>query len=137
LRLSASRDTGRSSVSFGIDVSHQADWVVLHVSGELDLSSAPAFRHRVVSTVAEGGHRLVVDLTAVDHLDSIGIGLILGAQKRVRTHGGVVRVVADAPRICRVLELTDLARIVPVYSSVVAALADGPGAGVSTPSGAE
>ncbi len=105
-------------VEFAVETGTRGPWTVLRVLGELDLSTAPAFRQQVVATVAEGHHDLVIDLDATDYIDSVGLGLILGALKRVRTQGGSVVVACGEERIRRVLELTELDRIVRVIRSV-------------------
>lgn len=91
---------------------------MLRVLGELDLSTAPSFRQQIVTAVADGCHDLVIDLEATDYIDSVGVGLILGALKRVRTHGGSVVVACGEERLRRVLELTELDRIVRVIGSL-------------------
>lgn len=109
-------------VQLGVDVSHREGRAVLHVSGDLDLATAPAFRQAIVGAVAAGDRRLIVDLGATDHLDSVGLGLLLGARKRAVAHGGDLVVVCPEPRLRRVLELTELTRIVPVVERLADAL---------------
>jgi len=107
---------------FGAEVTTRGSRLVVHVTGELDLATAPAFRQAIVSAIGADTADVVVDLTACDFLDSVGVGLLLGVLKRVRTHGGRLVLVSDTPRIVRVLELTDLVRIVPVVDSLARAL---------------
>jgi anti-sigma B factor antagonist len=107
---------------FGAEVTTRGSWLVVHVTGELDLATAPAFRQAVVGAISVDTADVVVDLTACDYLDSIGVGLLLGVLKRARTHGGRLVLVSDTPRIVRVLELTELVRIVPVVDSLARAL---------------
>jgi anti-sigma B factor antagonist len=106
-------------VKAGVRTRPCGDWTVLEVSGELDLASAPGFRQAVVAAVADGSTRLIIDLTVADYIDSVGVGLFLGALKRVRTHDGDVAIVCDEPRLLRVLELTEVNRIIPVHARVV------------------
>src|SRR5690606_13179901 len=108
---------------FGIDTHHRADHSVLLVGGELDLATAPAFRTAAVAAVATGVGPVLIDLTACDHVDSVGAGLLLGVLKRCRAAGRALVVVCPDERLRRVLDLTELSRIVPVVPSVEAALA--------------
>lgn len=105
------------AVEFSVTVEDRGPWTVLRVLGELDLATAPAFRQQLVGAVSEGHHDLVIDLDATDYIDSVGVGLLLGALKRVRTQGGSVVVVCSEPRLRRVLELTGLDRILTVVRS--------------------
>jgi anti-sigma B factor antagonist len=111
---------------FGIEVHHRGDQTVLAVDGELDLATAPAFRQAATNAVADGARDLVVDLSACDHIDSIGVGLLLGVLKRSRTVGGSLVVVCPDARLRRVLELTELTRIVRVSDRLDDALAPQP-----------
>jgi anti-sigma B factor antagonist len=103
---------------FGVDVSHRGEQVLLHVRGELDLATAPVFRQVAAGPATVGASQVVVDLTACDHLDSVGVGLLLGVLKRTRGRGGSVVVVCDEPRLLRVLELTGLDTLIPVVARI-------------------
>ena len=105
-----------------IAVEARGQVAIVRVSGDLDMATAPGFRRQTVTAVAAGSTDVVVDLTATDHIDSVGVGLLLGVLKRVRTHGGSVRVVCDEDRIRRVLELTELTTIIPVFPRIDEAL---------------
>lgn len=116
---------------FAADVVTRGNWQVVHVTGDLDLATVPAFRRVIVGAVGPSTPRVIVDLTACDVLDSVGLGLLLGGLKRTRSHGGNLVVVCDEPRILRVLELSDLVRIVPVFASVADALDGAPEAALN------
>ena len=81
---------------------------VLAVTGDLDLSSVPQFRSALRGLATAGGH-VVVDLTGVDLVDSVGIGLLLGARRRVVEAGGTFAVRCGPGRVHRLLELTEVA----------------------------
>jgi len=91
---------------------------VLRVAGELDVVGAPELRQAVVSAVAEGIRLLAFDLSDVDFLDSFGIGVIIGALKRLRQRGGDMVVVCPSRRIRRVFEICDLDKILALHDSI-------------------
>ena len=100
--------------------------VVLTVLGDLDMAGAPALRQAVVAEVSGGTRLLVLDLTAVDFLDSAGLGAMVGGLRRLRAHGGDLMVVCPEPRIRRVFESCDLDRVFvlhPDVGSVISAVA--------------
>ena len=97
-------------------------WTVMRVRGELDLASAPHLRREVIGVLADGAH-LVLDLTDVDFLDSTGLGVVLGALRRVRSAGGDLRLVCTAPHLLEVFGVTGLDRILSISASVDDAVA--------------
>jgi anti-sigma B factor antagonist len=107
---------------------HGGDWNVVLVAGDLDMASAPRLRQEVVGVVARGGRRVVLDLTGTDRCDSTGLGVLVGSLKRVRAHGGELRLAGCQPPVRKVLELCDLHRIFTLYADADAAISDPAGA---------
>ncbi len=99
------------------------DWTVIAASGDLDLATAPDLRSRVVAAVGAGARHIVLDLTAVEFVDSTGLGVIIGALKRLRAHDGELRLAGVNRRVVRVLEVTDLTRVFTCYETPAAAMA--------------
>lgn len=97
-------------------------WSILTVAGELDVVGAPELRQQVMRAVAEGQHDLVLDLSGVDFIDSFGLGVLIGALKRVRLLDGELQLVVTEPRVRRVLELCDLDRVFTLHTDVRAAV---------------
>lgn len=97
------------------------DWTVVTVAGDLDVVGGPDLRQAVMREVRAGRTRLVLDLTGVDFLDSFGLGVIVGALKRVRLLDGDLRLVVPEPRLQRVFEVCDLDRVFEMYRDVEAA----------------
>lgn len=92
---------------------------VLHVSGEIDLATLPAFRDHL--TRAIGQHpaaSLFVDLDGVIALDDTGLGMLLGAAGRAREAGGDVVLVCSNERLLQRFALTGLDRALAVQSTL-------------------
>jgi anti-sigma B factor antagonist len=68
---------------------------------------------------------MVLDLEAVDFVDSTGLGTIVSVLKRARTHGGDLRLVCTEARIRRLFEITGLDKAVPLHASLEDALSAG------------
>jgi anti-sigma B factor antagonist len=100
-------------------------WTVLHVHGEVDLTTVPRLRGLLAELIRDHGPHLVVDLDDVGLLDSAGLGVLLGAVRRARTAGGEVRFVSTRPGVRRLFEVTGLDLVHPLAASVDAALAPG------------
>ena len=99
---------------FALDVSQRDGWQIVEVTGELELATAPRLRQQVVSLVGAECVRVVLDLTGVDFIDSVGLGVVVGALKRTRAHGGDLRVVAPQDRVRSLFTLTRLDEIIVV-----------------------
>ena len=98
---------------------------VLEVGGEIDVYTAPQLRERLVSMVESGDRRVVVDLARVEFLDSTGLGVLVGALKRLRGIGGVLTLVCPQERLLKIFRITGLDRVFTLYESVEAATAEG------------
>jgi anti-anti-sigma factor len=97
--------------------------VVLAVRGDVDLHVARELEDSLAETVDEGGSRVVLDLSHVTFVDSMGLGVMLGSMKRLRAHGGELHLVVAGPELRRILEITRLDRILPLHDTRADALA--------------
>ncbi|MCU1356467.1 MAG: anti-sigma factor antagonist [Acidimicrobiales bacterium] len=95
---------------------------MLEVGGEIDVATAPRLREQLIALVNDQRYQIVVDLEAVDFIDSTGLGVLIGALKRVRTHDGDLALVCTEPRILKVFEITGLLSVFAVHPSVDAAV---------------
>src|SRR5580692_509376 len=98
---------------------------VFELSGSLDIATSPTVRASLLDASARGDHRLIVDLTNVDFLDSTGLGALIGAQRRAKEFDGEVRLVVKEGQIVRLLRITGLLKIFAVYPSLNDAVKDG------------
>ncbi len=101
---------------------------VLEVGGEIDVYTAPQLRERLISMVESGDRRVVVDLARVEFLDSTGLGVLVGALKRLRGVEGELALVCAQERLLKIFRITGLDRVFTLYSTVDAATANGDGA---------
>jgi anti-sigma B factor antagonist len=95
--------------------------VVLVIRGSVDLTTAPGLRDSLVRLVDDGHHRLILEMSGVDLIDSIGLGVIVGMVHRLRPHDGSLAIAAPSPQARTVLEITQLIRVVGCYDTVEAA----------------
>jgi len=106
-----------------LEVTEQDGVAVLGVHGEVDVSTAPRLRQQLVEMATSGHDRVVVDLEAVDFLDSTGLGVLVSGLKRFRTVGGDLLLVCTQRRILKVFEITGLTKVFSMHDSVAAAVA--------------
>ena len=96
---------------------------VLEVGGEVDVYTAPRLRERLVELVDEGARSVIVDLSRVEFLDSTGLGVLVGALKRLRAVGGGLALVCGHERLLKIFRITALDRVFSLYDTVDAATA--------------
>ena len=106
---------------FTVRIVERGTWSVLALHGDVDLVTAPRLRQEIVAQVAAGRAHLIVDLGDVDHLDSVGLGILVGGLKRTRTHDGDLQIVCPGARLRRVFTVTDLDRVFTLHETVAAA----------------
>jgi anti-sigma B factor antagonist len=82
--------------------------------GELDVAAAIPFRDALVGLIGRHCHDIVLNFREVTFLGSSGLGVMVGALKRVRAQGGDVRLRSLPRQARRVLEMTELIRIFEV-----------------------
>ncbi|WP_433547047.1 STAS domain-containing protein [Streptomyces sp. CA-294286] len=105
-------------------------WAVLHISGELDLVTSPAVRQHVHHAVADGRHRVVLDLTDVLFCDSSGVGVLIAARRLMRSCQGSLRLIlpargaVDGSHVNRVLAALGVRRLFEVFPDVQTAVDD-------------
>jgi len=92
----------------GITQEDQGEWVVLKLSGEIDMATGPQLRQKIVQRVQDGQANLIVDLSEVDFIDSTGLGVLIGGLKRTRSHGGDLRCVGLTEPLKEMFKLTGL-----------------------------
>jgi anti-sigma B factor antagonist len=94
---------------------------VLEVAGEIDVYTAPQMRERLIAMVEGGARQVVVDLGRVEFLDSTGLGVLVGALKRLRVVGGELLLVCAQERLLKIFRITGLDQVFSLFDSVDAA----------------
>ena len=99
---------------------------VVTLAGRMTLgSSLSLVESQVRSAINGGAHRMVLDLTGVEFIDSAGLGMLIHVYGSLCSRGGVLRLCGVAPRILSLLELTKtntLLAIDPTLAQSLAAL---------------
>lgn len=90
--------------AFAIVVCHDSNKPVVRVTGEIDVTNAPAFSDALGALAAVGERDVDLDLSSVNFIDSNGIRALLQGQKS----GLALRVVASSEQVDRVLQMACL-----------------------------
>jgi anti-sigma B factor antagonist len=98
-----------------------AEHTVLEVGGEVDVYTAPRLRERLVELIDGGAPHVIVDLNRVDFLDSTGLGVLVGAHKKLRNTGRTFALACDKEPLLKIFRITALVQVFPLNPSVKAA----------------
>ena len=99
------------------------DRAVVRVTGYVDVTTAASLRNELAGLIQADTSDIVVDLTQVTFLDSTGIGVLVGALKRIRETGGRMELALDDARVLRILRVAGLNQAFTIHPSVADALA--------------
>ena len=88
------------------------DWrtdecTVVQVSGELDIATAPQLSDHLIALIRDG-HRIVVELTEVEFMDSSGLEVLLRCHRAAECAGTGLILRRPSRRVVRLLELSGL-----------------------------
>jgi anti-sigma B factor antagonist len=107
------------SADFGVEtIEGDEPGVIIAVRGQADLHTAPQLREAMTNAIDGGATSLIVDLSDATFVDSMTLGVLLGAVKRLRPHGGKVAVVCVSPHIRRIFEITLLDRVFALHETL-------------------
>jgi anti-sigma B factor antagonist len=108
---------------FGLTEEPLPGGLVVAVSGEVDLATAPELRERLGAAVDSGVTRIVVDLREVTFMDSIGLAAVVHARSRLGADSRLALVVAPDSYAELVLEIAGMPRAFAIFADREAAIA--------------
>jgi anti-sigma B factor antagonist len=83
---------------------------VLTIKDELAGETVPAFADQAAKCLADGRHRLVLDCSGLEGLDSLGLEALLDLQNNCEEQLGAVKLCGLDATSAKILEITRLAR---------------------------
>lgn len=86
------------------------------LEGSCDLATAPRLRQALHALVPPDVDEVVLDVSELDFVDSTGLGVVLGAMRRLREGGGSLSIAGAHGIVRRVLEITDLDKVIPLVN---------------------
>lgn len=101
----------------------EGDDVILVLTGEIDVSTAPRLRDELNRLIHEPSGRVILDLSAVTFLDSTGLGVLVGRLKQMRIGGGELDLVVTSDRLLKNFAITGLDKVFHLFPTLDEALA--------------
>ncbi|WP_410606456.1 STAS domain-containing protein [Amycolatopsis sp. lyj-109] len=105
-----------------ITVERHGRTLVVAVDGDVDLGTAPMLRQALDAALSRTPRRIVVDLSLVRFLNSVGLGVLLDAHRRAAPDTDL-RLVSTTRATWRPLELTRAHEVLAIHASRAAAMA--------------
>jgi anti-sigma B factor antagonist len=101
---------------------------VVSIGGEIDLSTAPAFEAAIAGALDDDPPVLVIELSDVSFMASIGLRILAATQEKV-SKSARVAIVANSPATSRPMQLIGLDKVMSLYPTLddaLTAVATGP-----------
>jgi anti-sigma B factor antagonist len=83
-----------------------AQGVILALAGELDLDTTPELDHQLREIARANPGRVLIDLGALEFMDSTGLGSIVRAQRSAESNGHRLTLRRGQNQVQRLFELT-------------------------------
>ena len=80
----------------------------------IDYATADAFGLQLDGALGDGASTLLIDLSRVDFIASVGLRLLIDVAKKSRAFIGLI---APQPRVREVLEIARLDGLIPIFES--------------------
>lgn len=97
---------------------------IVNLSGPLTAATVEAFREQLAAWQASEADvkNYVFDLTAVDFMDSAGLGALIAALKRITENGGDMKLACLQKKPRMVFEITRAYKVFEIYDTVAEAV---------------
>jgi anti-sigma B factor antagonist len=96
---------------------------VITASGEIHVSTAPSLSQRLHTIIESGKTTLVLDLSAVEFIDSTGLSVLLNGLRLVNQRDGRLALVCANPTVLRLFHITRLDSTFDIFPDRAAAIA--------------
>lgn len=95
--------------------------VVVSIAGRLDHAGAPTLKDKLAPLLLDchnDGHPMVLDLSGVDYVSSVGLRVFMLAAKQVGSQGGKLVVAGLQPIVKEIFEISRFDRVFQVCPTV-------------------
>ena len=111
------RDKGVVFMDLKVNLRDEGNVAFVGVAGELELDTHTGLREMLIRLAAARRPAIVVNLAEVSYIDSTGMGVLIGGEKRANEYGGKFAVVCANEKILRLFRMTGLDRALRIFPS--------------------
>ena len=105
-----------------LNVTKREGAAVMTVSGSVSMAEADRIREKLEELADEKVPVIVLELSRMDFICSVGLGAIIVGHLKCRHHSGRIKLVSPIPSVRELLETTRLTKLFDIYDSVEEAL---------------
>lgn len=85
---------------------------VVEISGRLHLGNALSYAETSVKRlIADGSRKMVLDLAALDFIDSAGVGMLISCSGEMDQAGGALRIAGAHGAVAKTFQVVHMSRI--------------------------
>ncbi|MBL8879986.1 MAG: STAS domain-containing protein [Phycisphaerales bacterium] len=106
-----------------VDISSEGRAHLVRLSGSASIEESEELRITLNQLVSDSAPNLVLDLSGLTYITSVGIGALVAAHHRTKKLSGRIVMVNPSPAIQRLLTLIHIDRLIDVFPTTDAALA--------------
>ncbi len=106
-----------------INVTQEKKVTVITPAGRFDALMAKEFKNCIGELIEKRQIMIAIDMTAIDFIDSSGLGSLVGGLKGIAKETGEIRIAGLSPEVRTIFELTRLHRIFDIYENIETARA--------------
>jgi anti-sigma B factor antagonist len=104
-----------------IDVTRVFGRTVVSPQGEIDFATGPQLKDAITELLVNGEVNLVIDLLAVDFIESTGLGALIGGRRRAHALRGSLVLVCTEQQMLKIFRITGLDKVFTIHETVAAA----------------
>lgn len=97
---------------------------LIKLIGALDMTGTYSIEIEFVRQCAGDNVRVLVDLSKVNYLSSIGIPMLINTAKSVTSRGGKFALLNPQQNVADVLDIVGIREIIPIFTDLESAKAD-------------
>ena len=98
------------------------DVFILGPSGRIDTENSKVLLEKITQIIDEGVHNLLLDLSAVTYINSLGLRTLITAAKRLANAGGKLAMAEVDVQVRKILEISGLTSVLGVHATKAEAL---------------
>ena len=106
-----------------ITTRHEAGILVCELKGRLDAITADAAGEEIIALLAAGNRRVLLNLSALDYVSSMGLRVFSRASRAAHAAGGSLKLCSPTAPVAKVLEISGMDNLLDLYATESAALA--------------
>lgn len=96
---------------------------VIQLNGVLDLNGTYAIEVEFVQHCMGESARIIVDMSKVSYISSVGIPMLVNTARSVVNRGGKLIILQPSDSVIKVLEMVGVPQIVPIHNDIESAVA--------------